>query len=76
MTERVLNGNGDEAEEPRELDAAAPAEGQSRTDEPTAADLYDEGGVVTAGVVVGAPGAWGGGRRPALPHARSAGCRC
>ena len=56
MTERVLNGNGDEAEEPRELDPAATPTGQSEDqDEPTAADLYDEGGVVTAGIPVPPP---------------------
>src|ERR671920_492259 len=56
MTDRVLNGNGDEADEPRELDPAVAANGQAEEqEEPTAADLYDEGGVITAGLPVPPP---------------------
>jgi RNA polymerase primary sigma factor len=58
MTEFGVNGvNGEEADEPRELEAEpAAANGQAEEqDEPTAADLYDEGGVVTAGLLVAPP---------------------
>jgi RNA polymerase primary sigma factor len=55
MTERMADMNGEDPEEPRELQPAA-ANGQAdEPDEPTAADLYDEGGVVTAGLLVPPP---------------------
>ena len=56
MTEGLPNANGDESEEPRELDSPEAASGQTEDqEEPTAADLYDEGGVVTAGLLVPPP---------------------
>ena len=57
MTEPVLGVNGEDAEEPRELEgepAAATIQAEEQ-EEPTAADLYDEGGVVTAGLLVAPP---------------------
>ena len=55
MTERMADMNGEDAEEPRELEPAA-ANGQAdEPDEPTASDLYDEGCVVTAGRLVPPP---------------------
>src|SRR5215217_4130652 len=55
MSERVIDVNGDDAEEPRELGSSAANGSAEEPDEPTAADLYDEGGVVTAGLVVPPP---------------------
>ena len=57
MSERVfeVEGDGDEA---RRSSSRPPRHGtvnESDDDEPTAADLYDEGGVVTAGLVVAPP---------------------
>ena len=58
----------------RVFDDATPAEEQE--EEPTAVDLYDEGGVVTAGLVVRAARAGRRGRGPHSTCARSAACRC
>src|SRR5829696_6060648 len=55
MTERVRGMNGEEADEPRELETVAANGDAEDADEPTAADLYDEGGVVTAGLLVAPP---------------------
>jgi RNA polymerase primary sigma factor len=55
MREHVRDTSGDDADDPRELEPAATNGHAEEPDEPTAADLYDEGGVVTAGLVVPPP---------------------
>jgi RNA polymerase primary sigma factor len=55
MSENVAGVSGDDADDPRELEPAATNGHAEEPDEPTAADLYDEGGVVTAGLVVPPP---------------------
>src|SRR5215208_3057581 len=55
MSERMVDMNGDDADEPRELESAAVNGNAEEADEPTAADLFDVGGVVTAGLVVPPP---------------------
>jgi RNA polymerase primary sigma factor len=55
MSEHVVGVNGDDADDPRELEPAVANGAGEEQDEPTAADLYDEGGVVTAGLVVPPP---------------------
>jgi RNA polymerase primary sigma factor len=55
MSKQIIGVNGDDD---RELEPAVAANGQAEPDEedePTAADLYDEGGVVTAGLLVAPP---------------------
>jgi RNA polymerase primary sigma factor len=55
MSEHVAGVGGGDADDPRELEPAATNGAVEEPDEPTAADLYDEGGVVTAGLVVPPP---------------------
>jgi RNA polymerase primary sigma factor len=55
MSEHVAGVSDEDAEDPRELEPAATNGAVDEPDEPTAADLYDEGGVVTAGLVVPPP---------------------
>ena len=57
MSERVyeVEDDGDEARELEPTTANAVQVDEPDDDEPTAADLYDEGGVVTAGLVVAPP---------------------
>ena len=55
MSEHVAGVGGDDADDPRELEPAATNGAVEEQDETTAADLYDEGGVVTAGLVVPPP---------------------
>jgi hypothetical protein len=56
MTEHVFEVD-DDGEEARELEPAAGSNGhvEETDNEPAAADLYDEGGVVTAGLPVPPP---------------------
>jgi RNA polymerase primary sigma factor len=56
MTEHVFEVN-DDGDEARELEPPAGSNGHvdEADNEPTAADLYDEGGVVTAGLPVPPP---------------------
>ena len=77
MSERVyeVEDDGDDARELEQPQSAVQVD-EPDDDEPTAADLFDEGGVVTAGLPVAPPGAGRRGRGPALPAARSAECRC
>ena len=57
MTEHVfeVDDDGDEAAPEVEQPAASNGQVEETDDEPTAADLYEEGGVVTAGLVVAPP---------------------
>ena len=55
MSDHVAGVTGEDADDPRELEPAATNGHAEEPDEPTAADLYDEGGVVTAGLVVPPP---------------------
>src|SRR5688572_29017789 len=55
MSEKIFGVDG---EDEREVEPVAATNGQvepDEEDEPTAADLYDEGGVVTAGLLVAPP---------------------
>jgi len=55
MSKQVFDTDG---EDEREVEPVAATNGQvepDEDDEPTAADLYDEGGVVTAGLLVAPP---------------------
>src|SRR5688572_12204962 len=55
MSEKIFGVNGDDE---REIEPTVATNGQAEPeedDEPTAADLYDEGGVVTAGLLVAPP---------------------